>query len=57
MSWGLTSGLRTGYNLAKNLITGNYATGTSYHSGGLAMIDENDRKLIDLPRGARVYTN
>lgn len=34
-----------------------YATGTSYHPGGLAMVGENGRELIDLPRGARVYTN
>lgn len=34
-----------------------YATGTAYHPGGLAMVGENGRELIDLPRGARVYTN
>lgn len=34
-----------------------YATGTLYHPGGLAMVGENGRELIDLPRGSRVYTN
>lgn len=58
MSGGLTSGLRTGYNSFKSLFSGNsYATGTLYHPGGLAMVGENGRELIDLPRGARVYTN
>ena len=58
MSGGLTSGLRTGYNSFKNLFSGkSYATGTVYHPGGLAMVGENGRELIDLPRGARVYTN
>lgn len=57
MSGGLTSGLSTGYNSFKNLVTGNYATGTLYHPGGLAMVGENGRELIDLPRGSRVYTN
>lgn len=33
----------------------NYATGTSYHRGGLAMINEGGRgEIIDLPNGSRV---
>lgn len=57
LSGGLTSGLRIGYDSFKSLITGKYATGTLYHTGGLAIVGENGRELIDLPRGARVYTN
>jgi hypothetical protein len=36
-----------------NLIK-NYASGTDYHPGGLAMINEEGPELIDLPRGSRV---
>lgn len=34
-----------------------YATGTAYHPGGLAMVGENGRELINLPRGSQVLTN
>lgn len=34
-----------------------WATGTNYHSGGLAMVGELGRELVELPRGARVYNN
>lgn len=34
-----------------------YATGTNYHPGGLAMVGENGRELINLPRGTSVMTN
>lgn len=33
-----------------------YARGTSYHPGGLAMLGENGPEIVDLPRGSRVYT-
>lgn len=34
-----------------------YATGTNYHTGGLAMVGEFGRELVNLPRGAQVATN
>lgn len=34
-----------------------YATGTAYHTGGLAVVGEFGRELIEFPRGARVYNN
>lgn len=34
-----------------------YATGTNYHPGGLAMVGENGRELVNLPRGSSVMTN
>ena len=34
-----------------------YATGTSYHPGGLALVGEEGPELLNLPRGAQVYTN
>ena len=34
-----------------------YAVGTKYHPGGLAMVGEEGPELVDLPRGAKVYTN
>lgn len=57
MFGGLFSGIKTGFDSFKKSISGNYATGTAYHPGGLAMVGENGRELIDLPRGSRVYTN
>ena len=41
----------------KKSITGSYATGTLYHPGGLAMVGENGRELINIPRGTQVATN
>lgn len=32
-----------------------YATGTSFASGGLSLVGERGPELIDLPRGSRVY--
>lgn len=52
--------LETKYSKTGNVAswTGNaYATGTNYHTGGLAMVGELGRELVELPRGARVYTN
>lgn len=57
MFGGLFSGIKTGFDSFKKSISGNYATGTAYHPGGLAMVGENGRELIDLPRGSKVYTN
>lgn len=55
MSGGLTYGIRTSL---KGAFSGNsYATGTAYHTGGLAMVGENGRELINLPRGTQVATN
>lgn len=34
-----------------------YATGTPYHTGGLAMVGEFGRELVNLPRGTQVATN
>lgn len=34
-----------------------YATGTSNHPGGLALVGEQGAELVSLPRGSRVYTN
>ncbi|MDA3732105.1 hypothetical protein PBV87_11485 [Niameybacter massiliensis] len=34
-----------------------YASGTKYHSGGLAVVGERGAELINLPRGASVDTN
>ncbi len=34
-----------------------YATGTNYHTGGLAMVGELGREIVALPRGSQVLTN
>lgn len=34
-----------------------FATGTSYHTGGYAMVGEYGRELVELPRGSKVYNN
>lgn len=34
-----------------------YATGTDYHPGGLAMVGELGRELVEFPRGTKVYNN
>lgn len=34
-----------------------YATGTAYHTGGLAWVGEFGRELVEFPRGSRVYNN
>lgn len=34
-----------------------YASGTPYHSGGWAMVGEQGRELVRLPRGSAVYSN
>lgn len=52
-----TYGLSQTLGGLKKSITGSYATGTAYHPGGLAMVGENGRELINLPRGAQVATN
>ena len=36
--------------------TYSYARGTSYHPGGMAVVGERGPELVDLPRGARVFT-
>ena len=33
-----------------------YASGTAYHTGGLAWVGEQGPELVSLPRGAQVYT-
>ena len=33
-----------------------YASGTAYHAGGLAWVGEQGPELVNLPRGAQVYT-
>jgi hypothetical protein len=37
--------------------TPRYASGTSYHPGGLAVVGEQGPELVDLPRGSKVYPN
>lgn len=34
-----------------------YAGGTSFHPGGLALVGERGRELVNLPRGTSVYSN
>jgi phage-related tail protein len=34
-----------------------YATGTSNHPGGMALVGEQGPELVNLPRGSSVYTN
>lgn len=34
-----------------------WASGTNYHPGGLALVGEQGAELLELPRGARVYNN
>jgi TP901 family phage tail tape measure protein len=34
-----------------------YASGTSYHPGGIALVGEEGPELVDLPIGSKVYTN
>lgn len=34
-----------------------YATGTDFHPGGLAVVGERGPELVNLPRGAQVFTN
>jgi uncharacterized phage infection (PIP) family protein YhgE len=34
-----------------------YATGTSYHPGGKALVGENGPEVVDLPQGSKVYPN
>ena len=34
-----------------------YATGTSNHPGGMALVGERGPELVNLPRGSSVYTN
>lgn len=34
-----------------------YAAGTSFHPGGLAMVGERGRELVNLPRGSQVIPN
>ncbi len=34
-----------------------YATGTSYHPGGRALVGENGPEIVDLPAGSKVYPN
>ena len=34
-----------------------FATGTSYHTGGYAMVGEYGRELVELPRGSKVYNS
>lgn len=36
-------------------ITRQYARGTSYHPGGLALVGEQGPEIVDLPRGSAVY--
>ncbi len=40
-----------------NTATPRYASGTSYHPGGWAMVGERGRELVRLPRGSAVYSN
>jgi hypothetical protein len=34
-----------------------YATGTSYHPGGYALVGEQGPEIVELPKGSRVYPN
>ena len=34
-----------------------YASGTSFHPGGLAMVGESGPEIVNLPRGTQVYRN
>jgi len=34
-----------------------YATGTSYHSGGYALVGEQGPEIVELPKGSKVYPN
>lgn len=38
-----------------NQIMHQYARGTSYHPGGLALVGERGPEIVDLPRGSAVY--
>ena len=40
-----------------NLKVPAYATGTPFHPGGWAMVGEQGRELVKLPRGSAVYTH
>jgi hypothetical protein len=42
---------------AYNSLIPRYATGTSFHPGGGAIVGENGPEYIDLPRGTKVKTN
>ena len=33
-----------------------YASGTSYHPGGVALVGEQGPEIVDLPRGSKVYS-
>lgn len=37
--------------------SGAFATGTNFFPGGLALVGENGRELVEMPRGSRIYTN
>jgi hypothetical protein len=39
---------------ALNLLTGNFATGTNFAPGGMAMVGERGPELVNLPRGSTV---
>ena len=47
-----------GKGLAANINkTPGYATGTSFHPGGLAIVGERGPELVSMPRGSQVFTN
>lgn len=43
--------------LANAFSSKSYASGTLFHSGGLALVGEHGRELVQLERGAKVYNN
>lgn len=50
--WGNVTGVFS--NGATSNVLKNYAGGTNYHPGGLAMTGEEGPEILDLPRGTRV---
>jgi hypothetical protein len=56
----LFGGSGIGYGAAGSLIPAGpfpYASGTDYHPGGMAIVGERGRELVNLPRGAQVVPN
>lgn len=41
---------------AKNMNSVQYAGGTDFHPGGIAMVGEKGPEIVSLPRGSKVYT-
>jgi hypothetical protein len=57
-NWSKIKGLFGGGRKGKTVkIPPKYAGGTAYHPGGMAMVGEQGRELVNLPRGSRVISN